>query len=175
MSGPTLIDAVATMAQVPGRFERIAEARSRGIEVIVDYAHTDVGLREVLQVARGVADATSGRLICVFGAAGDRDRAKRPLMGQVASQLADVCIVTTDDAYTESPARIADEVVAGGDPSRTVIELDRRSAIASAIAQARPGDVVVIAGKGHEQVQHLPTGDVQFHDATVVRQLLTQP
>lgn len=174
MSGPTLIDAVAAMAQVPGRFERIAETRSRGIEVIVDYAHTDVGLREVLQVAREVAGATSGRLICVYGAAGDRDRAKRPLMGQVASQLADVCIVTTDDAYTESPARIADEVAAGGDPSRTVIELDRRTAISSAIGQARPGDVVVIAGKGHEQVQHLPTGDVQFHDATVVRQLLTQ-
>lgn len=172
MAPDTLVDAIARMAQVPGRFERVPSAMARGFEVIVDYAHTDVGLREVLQVARQVADTSSGRLICVYGATGDRDRAKRPLMGQVASELADIGIVTTDDAYTESPARIAEQVAGGADPSRTTIELDRRAAIRSALEQAVAGDVVVIAGKGHERVQHLPTGDVDFHDATVVGQLL---
>ncbi|MEO8851815.1 MAG: UDP-N-acetylmuramoyl-L-alanyl-D-glutamate--2,6-diaminopimelate ligase [Allobranchiibius sp.] len=172
MAADTLIDAIRAMPQVPGRFERIAAARDRGFEVIVDYAHTDVGLREVLQVAREVADASDGRLICVYGAAGDRDTAKRPLMGAVASQLADLGIVTTDDAYTESPAQIADQVAAGSDPARTETELDRRTAIDSALQQARPGDVVVIAGKGHERVQHLAEGDVDFHDATVIEELL---
>ncbi len=172
MAADTLIDAIQAMPQVPGRFERIAAARDRGFEVIVDYAHTDVGLREVLQVAREVADASGGRLICVYGAAGDRDTAKRPLMGAVASQLADLGIVTTDDAYTESPSQIADQVAAGSDPARTETELDRRTAINSALQQARPGDVVVIAGKGHERVQHLAEGDVDFHDATVIEELL---
>lgn len=173
MTPDTLVAAIAAMAQVPGRFERIVEAQPRGFEVIVDYAHTDVGLHEVLQVARGVTASSGGRLICVYGAAGDRDGAKRPLMGSVASQLADIGIITTDDAYTESPAQIADEVAAGADAARTTIELDRRAAISSALRQAHPGDVVVVAGKGHERVQHLPTGDVEFHDATVVRELLT--
>ncbi|UIJ35362.1 UDP-N-acetylmuramoyl-L-alanyl-D-glutamate--2,6-diaminopimelate ligase [Allobranchiibius sp. GilTou73] len=172
MDDSTLVRAIREMKQVPGRFERIPAAVDLGFEVIVDYAHTDVGLREVLQVARGVADAAGGRLICVYGAAGDRDKAKRPLMGEVASQLADVGIVTTDDAYTESPAQIAQQVLDGADAARTTVELDRRTAIDAALRLARPGDVVVVAGKGHERVQHLPTGDVDFHDATVVRELL---
>ena len=172
MAPGTLVEAIQAMPQVPGRFERIDAARARGFEVIVDYAHTDVGLREVLQVAREVADASGGRLICVYGAAGDRDTAKRPLMGAVASQLADLGIVTTDDAYTESPAQIAEQVAAGGDPARTEIQLDRRTAIDGALRRARPGDVVVVAGKGHERVQHLADGDVNFHDATVIGQLL---
>lgn len=172
MAPDILVAAIAAMAQVPGRFERIAEAQPRGFEVIVDYAHTDIGLHEVLQVARGVTDSSGGRLICVYGATGDRDVAKRPLMGAVASEFADIGIITTDDAYSESPAQIAEEVAAGADAARTTIELDRRTAIGVALRQARPGDVVVVAGKGHERVQHLPTGDVDFHDATVVRELL---
>jgi len=172
MAPDTLTDAIRQMPQVPGRFERIATARASGFEVIVDYAHTDVGLREVLQVARDVADTCGGRLICVYGACGDRDTAKRPLMGAVASQLADLGIITTDDAYTESPAQIAEQVAAGADVTRTSIELDRRTAIDSALRQARHGDVVVIAGKGHERVQHLSEGDVDFHDATVIEELL---
>lgn len=175
MEPAVLLDAVATMGQVPGRFERVHEATERGFEVIVDYAHTDIGLDAVLQVAREVArhDDRDGRVICVYGAAGDRDKAKRPLMGQVASRLAEVGIITTDDAYTEDPLAIAEEVMTGADRSRTTIEVDRREAIRQALEQARPGDVVVVAGKGHERVQHLPTGDVEFHDATVVRDLLT--
>jgi UDP-N-acetylmuramoyl-L-alanyl-D-glutamate--2,6-diaminopimelate ligase len=169
--------AVRGMQQVPGRFERVAAAGEHGFEVVVDYAHTDVGLNAVLQVARGVAggpDGRKGRVICVFGAAGDRDGAKRPKMGRVASVLADMSVITTDDAYSEDPEKIAREVEAGSDLSRTQIELDRRKAIQRALKEARAGDVVVVAGKGHETVQHLPEGDVPFHDATVVRELLAE-
>jgi UDP-N-acetylmuramoyl-L-alanyl-D-glutamate--2,6-diaminopimelate ligase len=168
-----IIRAVRGMGQVPGRFERVA-AGEKSFEVIVDYAHTDVGLDAVLRVARGVAEAGGGRVICVFGAAGDRDGAKRPKMGSVASRLADVSIITTDDAYSEDPQKIAREIEAGADPSRTRVELDRREAIRRALQAAREGDVVVVAGKGHETVQHLPGGDIPFHDATVVGELLAE-
>lgn len=172
--------AVREMPQVPGRFERVATGR--GFEVIVDYAHTDVGLAAVLQVAR-VAAGRSGSVICVFGAAGDRDGAKRPLMGRVAEKLADRGIITTDDAYSEDPAKIAREVAAGMrgirdmqsmQSNKTEILLDRRTAIRTAIHDAREGDVVVVAGKGHERVQHLPEGDIPFHDASVVRDILEE-
>src|SRR5215203_5015097 len=103
-----VVSAVRTMGQVPGRFERVADAAENGFEVIVDYAHTDVGLEAVLRVARGLAGG--GRVICVFGAAGDRDGAKRPKMGEVASRLADMSFITTDDAYSEDPEKIAREV-----------------------------------------------------------------
>lgn len=176
MTAQTLIDAVSGMPQVPGRFERVPAAREHGFEVVVDYAHTDIGLELVLKVARDVltAQGSGGRLICAYGAAGDRDPAKRPLMGEVASRLSDVNIITTDDAYTEDPQQIADQVMAGADPSDTTVMLDRREAIRRALEQAGRGDVVVVAGKGHERVQHLPTGDVDFHDATVVTELLRE-
>jgi UDP-N-acetylmuramoyl-L-alanyl-D-glutamate--2,6-diaminopimelate ligase len=165
--------AVRGMGQVPGRFERVAAAGEYGFEVVVDYAHTDVGLDAVLRVARGVA-GSKGRVICVFGAAGDRDGAKRPKMGRVASLLADMSLITTDDAYSEDPQKIARQVEAGSDPSRTRVELDRREAIRRALEEAKAGDVVVVAGKGHERVQHLPEGDIPFHDATVVEELLAE-
>src|SRR5919112_1374708 len=165
--------AVRGMGQVPGRFERIAAAGEYGFEVVVDYAHTDVGLDAVLRLARGIAGSRR-RVICVFGAAGDRDGAKRPKMGRVASLLADMSLITTDDAYSEDPEKIAREVEAGSDLSRTRVELDRRKAIRRALEAARAGDVVVVAGKGHERVQHLPEGDIPFHDATVVRELLAE-
>jgi UDP-N-acetylmuramoyl-L-alanyl-D-glutamate--2,6-diaminopimelate ligase len=173
MDDTALRRAVQGMGQIPGRFERVAEAGEYGFEVVVDYAHTDVGLDAVLRVARGVA-GSRGRVICVFGAAGDRDGAKRPKMGRVASLLADESLITTDDAFSEDPERIAREVEAGSDLSRTSIELDRRKAIRRALEAARAGDVVVIAGKGHERVQHLPEGYIPFHDATVVRELLAE-
>jgi UDP-N-acetylmuramoyl-L-alanyl-D-glutamate--2,6-diaminopimelate ligase len=165
--------AARRMEQVPGRFERVVEAEPFGFEVIVDYAHTDVGLGAVLEVARGVAAANgrSGRVICVYGAAGERDGAKRPLMGKAASRLADRGIITTDDAYGEDPGKISREVAAGVEGEAEVV-LDRRVAIRRALEAARPGDVVVVAGKGHERVQHLPEGDVPFHDASVVGEVL---
>jgi UDP-N-acetylmuramoyl-L-alanyl-D-glutamate--2,6-diaminopimelate ligase len=179
--------AVGSMEQVPGRFERVATFAEHGFEVVVDYAHTDVGLKAVLGVARGVAQTGGsdgdrgrgqghgrGRVICVFGAAGERDGAKRPKMGRVASRLADLSFITTDDAYAEDPAKIAREVMVGADTARTRLELDRRAAIRQALEEARPGDVVVVAGKGHERVQHLPDGDFPFHDATVVGELLAE-
>ncbi len=172
--------AVREMEQVPGRFERVVSPERFGFEVVVDYAHTDVGLKAVLDVARAAASQGNGegpgRVVCVFGAAGDRDPAKRSLMGRVAAELAELSIVTTDDAYTEDPEKIAREVAAGseGGPGDYEVVLDRRAAIRRALEAARPGDVVVVAGKGHERVQHLPEGDVHFHDATVVRELLEE-
>jgi UDP-N-acetylmuramoyl-L-alanyl-D-glutamate--2,6-diaminopimelate ligase len=166
--------AVREMGQVPGRFDRVVPGGRFSFEVIVDYAHTDVALEAALNVARGVADAGGGRVLCVFGAAGDRDVAKRPLMGRVASNLAELSIITTDDAYTEDPEKIAREVAAGVEGGRYEIVLDRRAAIRRALEAARSGDVVVVAGKGHERVQHLPGGDVPFHDASVVRELLEE-
>jgi UDP-N-acetylmuramoyl-L-alanyl-D-glutamate--2,6-diaminopimelate ligase len=172
--------AVGEMEQVPGRFERVASPERFGFEVVVDYAHTDIGLEAVLDVARTATGPGNGerpgRVVCVFGAAGDRDPAKRPLMGRVAAELAELSIVTTDDAYTEDPEKIACEVAVGseGGPGSYEVVLDRRAAIQRALEAARPGDVVVVAGKGHERVQHLPQGDVHFHDATVVRELLKE-
>ena len=163
--------AVRGMGQVPGRFERVAAAGEHGFEVVVDYAHTDVGLDAVLRVARGVA-GSSGRVICVFGAAGDRDGAKRPKMGRVASLLADISLITTDDAYSEDPEKIAREVEAGSDLLRTRIELDRRRAIRRALEVARAGDVVVVAGKGHETGQVLADRTVPFDDRHAVLQAL---
>jgi UDP-N-acetylmuramoyl-L-alanyl-D-glutamate--2,6-diaminopimelate ligase len=176
--------AVREMGQVPGRFERVVSSKGFGFEVIVDYAHTDVALEAVLNVACEVAEQQegdgsgggSGRVICVFGAAGDRDVAKRPLMGRVAANLAELSIITTDDAYTEDPEKIAREVAEGAEDARGRYEvvLDRRAAIEKALRMAKRGDVVVVAGKGHERVQHLPWGDVPFHDASVVRDLLEE-
>lgn len=176
MEPATLVDAVRTIPQVPGRFERVPVPGGLGFEVVVDYAHTDDALRALLEVAREVTDARGegARLIVVYGAAGERDPAKRAPMGKVASRFGDINIITTDDSYSEDPATIADEVMAGADPSDTTIVLDRREAIRQALAQAGPSDVVVVAGKGHERVQHLPDGDVDFHDPTVVTELLAQ-
>ncbi len=185
VGGKTVAHAARKMGQVPGRFERIPASERFGFEVIVDYAHTDIALEAVLDVARTMAEqgrggdggsARPGRVVCVFGAAGDRDGAKRPLMGRVAANLAELSIITTDDAYTEDPGKIAREVAAGseGGPGRYEVVLNRRAAIERALRAAGPGDVVVVAGKGHESVQHLPEGDVPFHDASVVRELLEE-
>ena len=172
-----VVRGIGGMGQVPGRFERVVSPDAFGLEVIVDYAHTDVALEAALKVARGVAEAggerdAPGRVVCVFGAAGDRDVAKRPLMGRVAAELAELSVITTDDAYSEDPAKIAREVAAGAGAAEYEVILDRRAAIGRALEMARPGDVVLVAGKGHERVQHLPGGDVPFHDASVVRELL---
>ena len=174
MDADTLVAAAQTIPQVPGRFERVPAAADRGFEVIVDYAHTDDALRALLEVAREVTSTRGddARLIVVYGAAGERDPAKRAPMGTVASRLGDINIITTDDAYSEDPQAIADEVMSGADSSNTAVVLERREAIRQALDEARPGDVVVVAGKGHERVQHLPTGDVDFHDPTVVTELL---
>jgi UDP-N-acetylmuramoyl-L-alanyl-D-glutamate--2,6-diaminopimelate ligase len=136
--------------------------------VIVDYAHKPGPLERVLRAARDVA---TGRVVCVFGCGGDRDRGKRPLMGRIAEELADVGIVTSDNPRSEDPQAIIDEIVAGTDGT-LVVEPDRRAAIEQALERAEPGDVVVIAGKGHEQGQEFADGVVPFDDGTVARETL---
>jgi UDP-N-acetylmuramoyl-L-alanyl-D-glutamate--2,6-diaminopimelate ligase len=150
--------------RVPGRFESVDEGQP--FTVLVDYAHTPGALASALQSARGL---TRGKLICVFGAGGDRDRAKRPLMGQVVTELADVALVTSDNPRGEDPAAIAADVVDGLDLE---VELDRRSAIERALELASAGDVVVIAGKGHEQGQEIAGRKLPFDDREVARETL---
>jgi UDP-N-acetylmuramoyl-L-alanyl-D-glutamate--2,6-diaminopimelate ligase len=159
--------ALADADRVPGRFEPVDEGQ--GFAVLVDYAHTPDSLENVLRAARAI---TKGTLHVVFGAGGDRDRAKRPLMGAAASEGADRVIVTSDNPRSEDPEAIVDEVLAGTD-GRAEREPDRRRAIGLAIETARDGDVVVIAGKGHEQGQEFEDGRKEpFDDVTVAREAL---
>jgi UDP-N-acetylmuramoyl-L-alanyl-D-glutamate--2,6-diaminopimelate ligase len=153
--------------RVPGRFEPVQAGQP--FAVLVDYSHTPDSLENALHAAREVAE---GRVICVFGCGGDRDRAKRPLMGRIACRLADRAIVTSDNPRSEDPEAIIAEVMEGC-PAGTEAEVDRRAAIEMAIAEAAPGDVVLIAGKGHEQGQEFENGRKEpFDDVTVAREAL---
>jgi UDP-N-acetylmuramoyl-L-alanyl-D-glutamate--2,6-diaminopimelate ligase len=157
---------VEAVAGVPGRFEEVDEGQP--FTVLVDYAHTPDSLANALRAARGLAD---GQLVVVFGAGGDRDREKRPLMGRIASELADRAIVTTDNPRSEDPAAIAREVAAGA--TRSVeVEVDRRAAIERALEAAAAGDVVVIAGKGADTDQEVHGRRVPFDDRIVARETL---
>jgi UDP-N-acetylmuramoyl-L-alanyl-D-glutamate--2,6-diaminopimelate ligase len=155
---------IAAVAGVPGRFEVIEAGQP--FTVVVDYAHKPGALENVLQAARGL---DRGRVICVFGCGGDRDRGKRPLMGAVARRLADHVIVTSDNPRTEDPDAIIAAITAGFDMDT---EPDRRRAIERAIGMARPGDVVVIAGKGNETGQQFADRTLPFDDRTVARESL---
>ena len=167
VSAATIAEALPAFGRVPGRFEPVDEGQEFG--VLVDYAHTPDSLENVLRAAREV---TRGRLHVVFGAGGDRDRGKRPLMGDAARRLADRVLVTSDNPRNESPEGIIDDVMkgAGAGAGR---EVDRRRAIALAVETAEPGDLVVIAGKGHEQGQEFERGRKEpFDDRTVAREAL---
>jgi UDP-N-acetylmuramoyl-L-alanyl-D-glutamate--2,6-diaminopimelate ligase len=160
-------EAMPHVGQVPGRFERVDEGQD--FSVVVDYSHTPDSLENVLRAARELA---AGRVLCVFGCGGDRDRGKRPEMGRIAEELADRVIVTSDNPRSEDPEAIIRDILAGmrDEPEWHV---DRREAIGRAIAQARRGDVVVIAGKGHERGQELAGGvTVPFDDVEVAREAL---
>jgi UDP-N-acetylmuramoyl-L-alanyl-D-glutamate--2,6-diaminopimelate ligase len=157
---------VARVQGVPGRFETVDEGQP--FTVVVDYSHKPGALENVLRAAR---DLAGGRVLCVFGCGGDRDRTKRPLMGRIAAELADVAIVTSDNPRSEDPAAIIDEVVAGA-PGRLEVEPDRRMAIERALEEAAAGDVVVIAGKGHEQGQEVAGRVLPFDDREVARETL---
>jgi UDP-N-acetylmuramoyl-L-alanyl-D-glutamate--2,6-diaminopimelate ligase len=157
--------ALAQVAPAPGRFQALDEGQP--FTVLIDYAHTPDSLENVLHAARSL---TERRLLCVFGAGGDRDRGKRPQMGRIAAQLADLTIVTSDNPRSEDPAAIVAEILTGVPAGVATVEqiVDRESAIARAIAGAAPGDVVVIAGKGHEQGQEFAGGHkLPFDDAQV--------
>ncbi len=161
-----VVKGVEHVAGVPGRFEAVDEGQP--FAVLVDYAHTPEALENVLAEARRL---TAGRLLCVFGCGGDRDRAKRPLMGEVASRLADLAIVTSDNPRSEEPDAIIAAILAGMD-GRERVEPDRAAAIALAVEEAEEGDVVVIAGKGHEQGQELGDRTIPFDDREVARDAL---
>ena len=150
---------------VPGRMERVDAGQP--FTVLVDYAHKPEALAQVLRTARALGE---GRVICVFGCGGDRDREKRPVMGRIAAELADVAIVTSDNPRSEDPDAIIAEVVAGADDLE--VEPDRRAAIELAVSRARPGDVVVIAGKGHEQGQEIAGRKLPFDDREAAREAL---
>jgi UDP-N-acetylmuramoyl-L-alanyl-D-glutamate--2,6-diaminopimelate ligase len=170
------IAAISTLSAVPGRFELVdtdADGPER-VTVVVDYAHTPDGLALVLEAARRVV-GPSGSLTVVFGCGGDRDTAKRPAMGAVASRHADRVVITSDNPRTESPERIIDEIVAGLDRDAradVVTLVDRRAAITEAITTAGAGDVVVIAGKGHETTQEFADQTIEFDDRAVAREIL---
>jgi UDP-N-acetylmuramoyl-L-alanyl-D-glutamate--2,6-diaminopimelate ligase len=159
---------------VPGRFEPVDAGQD--FAVLVDYAHTPDSLENVLRSARDIA---RGRVISVFGAGGDRDRGKRALMGEISARLADITLVTSDNPRSEGPAEIVAEIVSGIPPAALSdgsvhVEVDRRAAIEQALSLAMPDDVVVIAGKGHEQGQEFADGRKEpFDDMTVARELLT--
>jgi len=163
------VEGLASAERVPGRFEPIDEGQ--GFAVLVDYAHTPDSLENVLRAARELGD---GRVLAVFGAGGDRDRDKRPKMGHAGASLSDLAIVTSDNPRSEDPGAIVEEIL-GGVPGGEEVEVEpnRRAAIALAFDRARPGDVVVIAGKGHEQGQELEDGrKIPFDDREVAREEL---
>jgi UDP-N-acetylmuramoyl-L-alanyl-D-glutamate--2,6-diaminopimelate ligase len=155
---------------VPGRFEAVRAGQP--FAVLVDYSHTPDSLENALQAARSIA---AGRLLVVFGCGGDRDRGKRPLMGGIAARLADRAYVTSDNPRSEDPEAIIAEILAGVPCERravTAVEPDRRRAIERAVAEARAGDVVVIAGKGHEQGQTFADRKLPFDDRLVATEAL---
>jgi len=157
---------IAALEGVPGRFEAVDEGQP--FSVVVDYSHKPDALDNVLRTAR---DLAKGRVIVVFGAGGDRDRQKRPLMGRVARDLADIVIVTSDNPRSEDPLMIIQDVLQGTGTD-VEIDADRRSAIGRAVELAEPGDVVVIAGKGHEQGQEIGGEKLPFDDRLVAREAL---
>jgi UDP-N-acetylmuramoyl-L-alanyl-D-glutamate--2,6-diaminopimelate ligase len=176
----TIARGLADVSPVPGRFERVetanGAARGRSIDVIVDYAHTPDGLEQLIAAARRVDP--DGRILLVFGCGGDRDHAKRPQMGAVAVRLADWVAVTSDNPRSEPPLAIIHDVLHGMLPAErahVTVEPDRRAAIAAALAEARPGDLVLIAGKGHETTQTIGDEVIEFDDRAVVRELLEVP
>jgi UDP-N-acetylmuramoyl-L-alanyl-D-glutamate--2,6-diaminopimelate ligase len=182
-----IAEGARAMNQVPGRLQRVS-APEDDITVIVDYAHTDDALRNLLETVRPLSQ---GRVITVFGCGGDRDRTKRPLMGAVASRLSDLVILTSDNPRSEDPASIIEEIKRGLVPPERPLRrngqavapirttpwqatVDRRAAVHEAIRQAAPGDLVVVAGKGHEKYQEIAGRSYPFDDVEVAGEALLQ-
>jgi UDP-N-acetylmuramoyl-L-alanyl-D-glutamate--2,6-diaminopimelate ligase len=168
--------AAARFQQVPGRFERVDCGQP--FTVVVDYAHTDDALRNLTSIARDFAGRSGarGRVITVFGCGGDRDRSKRPLMGEAAGKGSDFAVLTSDNPRSEDPLKIIQDALPGlkSSGARYTVEPDRRKAIVIALAEAKPGDLVLIAGKGHEKVQITREGTFPFDDVQVAREALQQ-
>lgn len=169
-----IVAGAAAGAQVPGRFQVVPSAN--GVTVVVDYAHTDDALRNLITLARELVKPRGGRVITMFGCGGDRDRTKRPKMGRAAGEGSDLVVLTSDNPRSEDPARIIAGALAGVEATGTtcIVEPDRRGAIEIAIRAARAGDIVLLAGKGHEKVQILADGTVPFDDAAVAAEALAE-
>ncbi len=168
---PLAATGASALAHVPGRFQVVRG--SQPFTVVVDYAHTPDALRNLTQLARELA-GTTGRVITLFGCGGNRDRGKRPLMGQVAGEGSDLVVLTSDNPRNENPQDILQDAVPGVIASGTkyIVEADRRAAIGVAIAEARPGDMVLLAGKGHEKVQMVGDAALPFDDVAVAEEYL---
>ena len=167
--------ACEALSAVPGRMQRISGAGSAAPEVVVDYAHTPDAIEKALAALQALADSRGGRLWCVFGCGGNRDRGKRPLMAAVAERLAAQVVVTSDNPRLEVPSDIIAEVLAGlRRPGLAIVIEDRREAIAHALQHAEPADVVLIAGKGHEDYQEIGERRLPFSDVEVATQQLMQ-
>ena len=177
---------ISQLPGVPGRFE-VVSAEAEDVSVVVDYAHTDDALKNLLETARALS---KGRLVTVFGCGGDRDRTKRPVMGAVAGRMSDVVVITSDNPRSEDPMRIIEEVQRGipgadraagmrtprpaGHVPQVVALVDRHEAITRAIAEAQPGDLVIVAGKGHEKTQVIGDRKLPFDDVEVARAALAR-
>lgn len=169
-----IADGIANLQRVPGRFERVDCAQP--FTVVVDYAHTDDALRNLTSLAREFVKQDGGRVITVFGCGGNRDRTKRPLMGEAAGRGSDFVVLTSDNPRGESPLAIINDAVVGVQRSgvKYTIEADRRMAIRTALAQARPKDIVLLAGKGHEKVQIVGAASIPFDDRQVATEILRE-
>jgi UDP-N-acetylmuramoyl-L-alanyl-D-glutamate--2,6-diaminopimelate ligase len=167
-----IAQAAETGAQVPGRFEVVPT--KAGVTVVVDYAHTDDALRNLIVLARELVKEHGGRVITLFGCGGDRDRSKRPRMGRAAGEGSDLVVLTSDNPRSEEPGTIIAEALVGVRETGTecIVEEDRAAAIEIAIRSADAGDIVLIAGKGHEKMQILRSGAVPFDDAAVAARVL---
>lgn len=165
------IRGLENLLAVPGRSEKVVS--NKGFTVVIDYAHTPDGIENILKSAR---EYTSGRLITLFGCGGDRDKGKRPLMGKAAGELSDFCVVTSDNPRSEEPMSIINDILPGIDATgcKYVIIEDRRKAIKYAIDNAKPGDVIVIAGKGHEKYQILKDKTIDFDEKAIVEEYLKE-
>jgi UDP-N-acetylmuramoyl-L-alanyl-D-glutamate--2,6-diaminopimelate ligase len=169
-------EAVEKLQPVPGRFEVVDGSHEMKFRVVVDYAHTDDALRNLIALARDMVKERGGRVITLFGCGGDRDRTKRPRMGRAAGEGSDLVVLTSDNPRSEEPMAIIDEALVGVRETGTacVVEEDRAGAIELAIRAARPGDIVLIAGKGHEKVQILKDRTVPFDDVAVAAGILKE-
>ena len=177
LSADAITRGVAALTGVPGRFQMVS-GETDDVTVVVDYAHTDDALRNLIETARPLA---RGRLITVFGCGGDRDRTKRPLMGAVAGRLSDVIVITSDNPRTEDPGRIIEDIQRGltadtrrTEEQRTFVVIDRRQAITKAVELANSGDLVLVAGKGHEKHQVIGDRVLPFDDVVVAREALAR-
>jgi UDP-N-acetylmuramoyl-L-alanyl-D-glutamate--2,6-diaminopimelate ligase len=159
------------MLCVPGRCENVTHGYNLGYEIIVDYAHTPDGLENILKTAR---EFTQGRVIAIFGCGGDRDKTKRPIMGEIGTNLSDISTITSDNPRTEEPDMIIKDILCGVKKDNYLVVENRKEAIRKGIEIAQPGDVVVIAGKGHEEYQILKTGKIHFDEREIVKEILEE-